>query len=888
MQFIEEVEATYHDRPELYQSFLNLLRTYQLKHMGLEGEVLKQADEETFCQELINLFSQDHNLLNTFTSLLPSTLRGQLDSKVHTCSYNKNYKRSLEKIHPGTVAVGENLDLPPLKKSKRLSSFRDASLAAAGQYGTLRELSFFDKVRRALRSQEVYENFLRCIQLYNIDIISVSDLLDLIKPFLGKFPELLIQFKHLVGKCFGMSTQRHALLDRVENTEMDFSSCKRLGPSYRALPESYQQPKCSGRTALCREVLNDIWVSFPSWSEDSTFVSSKKTQYEEHIYRCEDERFELDVVLETNLSTIRVLENVQKKLSRLTPEEQSHLHLDDCLGGTSEVIHCKALQRIYGDKAAEVIAGLKQNPANSIPVVLKRLKAREEEWREAQKGFNKLWREQNDRFYLRSLDPCGLTFRQLDTKALRSKSLLNQIEEAYDERQELMTTGQVQAFSSPHLSLDYPDHTLHTDATALLLHDLGSHTGPATAELQHTRDLLFVFLPTLLFAPQLNPEDFLEDKSSGSEDESVPKEKENHSLGSPCEQKNMIRKTFAQACNPGAADSVYSLFFANSTWYIFLRLHQILCTRLLYIREHAPESVPVKKQASPAQSGNAQAETAISPADTTEEKVDTDPEKEAMGGCGYAAFLALTRRLLDGEMEPSEYEDALRDLLTIHGFVAYTMDRLVHHACRQLQQLVCDEACMSLVKLHREARARGAGGGLCVSHAVRAPLEACYHRQAEQIVADDNCFKVMFIQSGEHVVMTMELLDSEEESTEDTFEIENWSNYVEHYTNSEDVGVEIHLSQKPIFLRRNLQRQQTMENMIAQWYRSKQRKSELNIVEDLEYRFRFNSFQLQFVANSEDYFYRRGSLHRASIGLEQNDCRPGIVGWQNEHGKVVF
>lgn len=41
------------------------------------------------------------------------------------------------------------------------------------------------------------------------------------------------------------------------------------------------------------KVLNDTWVSFPSWSEDSTFVSSKKTQYEEHIYRCEDERFEV-------------------------------------------------------------------------------------------------------------------------------------------------------------------------------------------------------------------------------------------------------------------------------------------------------------------------------------------------------------------------------------------------------------------------------------------------------------------------------------------------------------------------------------------------------------------------------------------------------------------
>lgn len=52
------------------------------------------------------------------------------------------------------------------------------------------------------------------------------------------------------------------------------------------------------------QVLNDTWVSFPSWSEDSTFVSSKKTQYEEHIYRCEDERFE--VSFKTKLHCHRV------------------------------------------------------------------------------------------------------------------------------------------------------------------------------------------------------------------------------------------------------------------------------------------------------------------------------------------------------------------------------------------------------------------------------------------------------------------------------------------------------------------------------------------------------------------------------------------------------
>ena len=51
------------------------------------------------------------------------------------------------------------------------------------------------------------------------------------------------------------------------------------------------------------QVLNDTWVSFPSWSEDSQFVSSRKTQYEENIYRTEDERFEFDGVLETNRDT---------------------------------------------------------------------------------------------------------------------------------------------------------------------------------------------------------------------------------------------------------------------------------------------------------------------------------------------------------------------------------------------------------------------------------------------------------------------------------------------------------------------------------------------------------------------------------------------------------
>lgn len=155
--------------------------------------------------------------------------------------------------------------------------------------------SFFIQVRKALRSQEVYENFLRCLVLFNQEIVSKTELVQLVTPFLGRFPELLRWFKDFLGHSpdSSSSTSANATGINVETLpnnvvrshqerpqgdlamEIDYSTCKRLGASYCALPKSYVQPKCTGRTQLCKEVLNDTWVSFPTWSEDSTFVTSR-------------------------------------------------------------------------------------------------------------------------------------------------------------------------------------------------------------------------------------------------------------------------------------------------------------------------------------------------------------------------------------------------------------------------------------------------------------------------------------------------------------------------------------------------------------------------------------------------------------------------------------
>lgn len=57
----------------------------------------------------------------------------------------------------------------------------------------------------------------------------------------------------------------------------------------------------------------------------------------------------------------------------MSAEEQLRFKLDNTMGGSSEVIHRKAIQRIYGDKAHDIIDGLNRNPAVSVPIVLKRL-----------------------------------------------------------------------------------------------------------------------------------------------------------------------------------------------------------------------------------------------------------------------------------------------------------------------------------------------------------------------------------------------------------------------------------------------------------------------------------------------------------------------------------
>lgn len=53
----------------------------------------------------------------------------------------------------------------------------------------------------------------------------------------------------------------------------------------------YPVPPSTHRTELGKSVLNDTWVSVTSGSEDYSFKHMRKNQYEESLFRCEDDRW---------------------------------------------------------------------------------------------------------------------------------------------------------------------------------------------------------------------------------------------------------------------------------------------------------------------------------------------------------------------------------------------------------------------------------------------------------------------------------------------------------------------------------------------------------------------------------------------------------------------
>ncbi|KAK9675722.1 hypothetical protein RND81_11G026400 [Saponaria officinalis] len=285
--------------------------------------------------------------------------------------------------------------------------------------------------------------------------------------------------------------------------ELDLSNCERCTPSYRLLPKNYPIPIASQKTELGAQVLNDHWVSVTSGSEDYSFKHMRKNQYEESLFRCEDDRFELDMLLEAINVTIKRVEEVLEKINKNSFRVESPIRIEDHF----TAINLRCIERLYGDHGLDVMDVLKKNATLALPVILTRLKQKQEEWARCRADFNKVWAEIYAKNYHKSLDHRSFYFKQQDTKSLSTKALLAEVKEISEQKcQEDDSLLAIAAGNRwpiiPHMEFDYPDTELHEDLYQLMKYSCGE---VCTAEqLDKVMKIWTSFLEPMLGLPVRN------------------------------------------------------------------------------------------------------------------------------------------------------------------------------------------------------------------------------------------------------------------------------------------------------------------------------------------------------------------------------------------------
>ncbi|GFR16137.1 paired amphipathic helix protein Sin3a, partial [Trichonephila clavata] len=821
--FLYKVKDRFIEEPQIFEKLVELINSMCYQNQ-LETDVLLEA---------LDLFQGHEDLIAEFKSFIPKAV------------YESPAGEEEEEEEDISDMVPQMPDENPPSQHdsmdiSRITAVNDPSIASVYKYGSYEDHLFFDKVRAAFGYEEVYNNFLRCLMLFNEDIITRSELVQICTPFLGTFPELFKELKDMLGfnengDNIEAIPMKIIKLENVRNksgiaADIDFSAGGRNGASYLPLPPDFKQAKCSGRTPLCDEVLNDTWVSFPTWSEDSTFVTSCKTQYEEIIYRCEDERFELDMAISANNYTLQILENVQKKINKMTAEEKSMFSLDNFLGGTSMVLQRKALHRLYGDKTEELIEGLKRNPVVAVPIILKRLKVKEDEWRDKEKKFNEIWRNQMEQYYLKSLDHQGINFKQNDSKTFRPKSILNDMEMAYAESK--ANPQQIE----PHFTLELKEVEVFLDAINLMLQYLKKLPGVYRDDRRKIELVIRSFIPYIFGAPSatkteddLEVDEEIQGESMDVDNDGEERSGQNSSAGSnkdegegsseedsnEDDQSDESSKAFIEEIDVfdrmdplPTTNMPYTLFFVSKTWFVFFRQFHILFERLSkFLHESNCKEALVKQKENE---------------DMSNEEKNPKPL--------YKEFIESVTHLLNGVIDYSQFEEEARSLFGIHAYISFTMDKLILSIVRQLQQVVTDDISKQCTALFNQHTKNIFTGG-CTSPVEASQIEHCYLRKVERMMDDEQVFRVIWHKKQR--ILTIELLERETEETyPDPIEAEKWSNYLDTYFTEDSCCEELlaEVQQMPVFLSRNLRKQKLFwKNRVMQvekqWHQRQSSKS---------------------------------------------------------------
>ena len=841
--YVKKVKQRFANDPESYKLFLSALHSFHKDQKTVTDVVV----------QIQSLFKTHPDLMEEFTQFLPDSGNGTdpmgrgIGLPFNRLPPMGQFSPEMDRRGEPTIAPAQSQPaqlqatgpqqpapaVPPSKvsRSKRTRPFpslpsRSGTQKQAGVTKTAEEVDFFERVKSHLGNRQVYAEFLKCLNMYSQNILKLSELIQLISGFIGGNEELFSWFKRYIGytgqddtfKLSGMSQDASSqgttyIHGPHDFPEINLNSCKRVG-SYRLLPSTHKLAPSSGRSDLCREVLNDQMISCPTFeSEDSTFIASKKNMYEEALFRCEDERFELDLLIEGNRATIAVLEPIMKTLSQSSDNHQSsNLILDHKLNGSSAMVYKRNIRRIYGEKGDEIFEALQKNPVVSIPIVLKRLKQKDEEWQRARRDWQKVWREVHFKNYYRSLDHQSIEFKQTDRRTASVKQLIQDLDVLAEERRKSNGNNRL-----PLLTLDCvaKDNLVIYDAYRLVLKAIKNSGSIASGDRKSTKEFLAKILP-LFYSHALKPN-------------------RNHKPLSQLSDNSDSEYSETEMDDEKKLSQVASVYFINSSIYGILKMFSTVVNRLAKLKTLAEESNN-KPYSSERQNVVAQfLNLAVDDVESDSEFGDGGPEKVRSHEIPsdkdmYGSLVTMLKKLLSGDMDPQVFEERARFMFGLEAYSVFTVDRLIHSIIRQCHSL--------LPSVSDSNKGDQLLSLLADSH--RMPEYTC-RMSAEAIISSDPKDRLIRVQAVKEPVRSLHvnLVDSATSPVDYGTPEERWSAYVDAF---------VRLDVNPMYA------DEQGHGVFLSRTRNASTSSSV-VLYNLECKICVNTYKLHYVENTEDFVF---------------------------------
>ncbi|KAJ4296291.1 Transcriptional regulatory protein sin3 [Kalmusia sp. IMI 367209] len=655
---------------------------------------------------------------------------------------------------------------------------------------TQEDLAFFDRVKKFIGNKNTMNEFLKLCNLFSQDLIDKQLLLYRAQSFIGGNQELYAYFKKFLGE----DEEQPSTRPKTVNSRVSLSNCRSFGPSYRLLPKRERERVCSGRDELCRSVLNDEWASHPTWaSEDSGFVAHRKNQFEEGLHRIEEERHDYDTNIEACNRTIQQLEPIATQLLTMKHEDRANFILPPGLGGQSETIYKKVIMKIYGrEKGAEVIRELFQMPWSVVPVLLHRLKAKLEDWKAAQREWEKVWRDQTQKIFWKSLDHQSLSVKQIDKRQFQPKSLQNEIQVRYEEQKRLQ---EIQEIPQPDYQFEFSfkdEDVLYDVAHLILAFADNSNTNDFSKVTPFIKEFVPLFFGIDSTKFEQHVQVFARESSTNGSGEDTPSADEDVSQRAQKHKKGDLRRdvldprgksrkdkedsgaSVSRDSSPGvtsageddpAAQSSNSIsreerpattwvshtneqvgnrdpdpeepyrrseynLYANTSIYCFFRMFVILYERLLKLKEREDE---VRRIVARAKIPKPAHELKMV------DKMPSDFFKDTSEGANYyQQILEMLQDQITGDVDMSQIEETLRRYYLQVGWQLYSFDRLLGSLLRACLTVVSNDSkdkTLDIYNLFKKDR---------LNDTTTHRAELAYRKQVEKYAKDADTYRITF------------------------------------------------------------------------------------------------------------------------------------------------